>query len=110
MMAAPRPFAFLGPLTVDENAGATELLRTLTQDPSIGEVTLVAITLAPTSGAGVWRSDGALITSATDGLFFPAGGGVIYLYTADEVRFFRMRTNAGVTATVTVQAYRQGRQ
>lgn len=107
-LGPPRPFLSLINQAFDDTSGSQDFFAQFWQHPAGPSIVLVAIAIAPTSAAGVWRADGPNIQSATDGLFFAAGGGYLYLYDVDSVRFFRLRANAGGLGTFSAQAYRRG--
>ena len=106
MSFAPVPFDSVFNQTATDTSGGTDFFQRFWQSPFARQIAFVQITLASTSSAGVWRSDGPSIASATDGLFFPSGGVIINLQSYDEVRYFRIRANAGGTVTFSAQAYR----
>lgn len=104
--SAPKPFLSLLNQAFSDSSGSTDFLSSFWQHPSSRLLMLVAIGIDPTSSAGVWRSDGPNITGALDGLPFAAGGGYIYLYSAEEVKFFRIRTAAAGAGAFSAVAYR----
>jgi hypothetical protein len=104
----PSQFLFLEQQTVGDDDGATDWLVRFHQHPNADIISLVTVSLSPLSGSGLWRSDGGNITAASGGLFLPAGGGLLYLYTLNDVRFFRIQANAGETIFLTAAAYRRG--
>lgn len=91
--------------TAASTDGGTDHLALLAQHPQVKNVLMVMISLSPASGAGVWRSDGPSIQSTTDGNFVPSGGGIIYLFSEQEIRFFRMRADGATSITWSASAY-----
>lgn len=102
----PIPYDAVFNQAVADTDGGTDFLVRFWQSPYARSIAFVQVSLSPTSSAGVYRSDGPPISSATDGMFFPAGGGVIYLQSYDEVRHFRIRANLAGAIVFSAQAYR----
>jgi len=107
-LALPSQFFTIGPFTVTDAYGNTDVLAPISQHPDSDRISMVAVSLAPASGAGSWKAASGGITAANPGLYIPAGGGIIYLYTPHDVRFFRIQANTGETMTMTAAAYRRG--
>lgn len=107
-LGTPIPYDSIRAATATDASGGVDHLQRFWQSPFGRQIAIIQIMLSPASSAGVYRIDGSPIGSETDGLFLPAGGGVIYLRSYDEVRSFRMRANAAGTITFSAQAYRFG--
>lgn len=103
---SPIPYDSLTNLSATDTSGGTDFFGRFWSNPYARQLAYVMVTLAPTSSAGVYRSDGGAIATATDGMFFPAGGVIIYLQSYDEVRYFRIRANAAGTVTFSATAFR----
>lgn len=88
-MAVPIPRDFLND-TVTDSDGARDLLRTFWQRPDADRIRMVQITLSPAAAQGVYRSDGPGVQNGI-GNYLAAGGGVLYLLSLSEVRYFRMQ-------------------
>jgi hypothetical protein len=94
--------------TITDDDGGRDILERIWQHPNSDLITLVAVSLGPLSGSGQYRSDGANVTDTQPGIYIPAGGGMISLYTRSDIRFFRIRADAGATMYLTAAAYRAG--
>jgi hypothetical protein len=95
--------------TITENDGGRDLLERFWQHPNSELITYVLVSLSPSSGAGQYRSDGAAVTDTQPGIYVPAGGAIISLYTPQDIRFFRARADVGQQMFMTAAAYRKGR-
>lgn len=85
----PVPRLFLND-TVTETDGSRDLLQTFWQGADADRLVMVQISISPAAAAGVYRTDGPGVTNNV-GQYIPAGGGVLYLFSLSEVRYFRMQ-------------------
>lgn len=91
--------------TVTEFDGARDLLRQFWQRSDSDRLAFVQISFSPAAAAGVYRSDGPGVTNGV-GQYLAAGGGVLYLQSISEVRYFRAQaTGAGATMPFSATAY-----
>jgi len=93
--------------TVADTDGArNDFLAAIWNRADIDSLVLCVIGIFSTSSAGSWSSTGRGITATDPGLPFPAGGAYINLFSAQDVKNFRIQATAGGSLTLVATAYR----
>lgn len=104
---SPVPRLFVND-TITETDGARDVLRDIWQHPDSGRIQYVQVGFSPASAAGVYRTDGPGVQNSV-GQPIPAGGAVLYLQSATEVRQLRVQcTTPGSTMILTATAFLAG--